>query len=199
MIKAVLFDIGGVLFADPMRSLVRHIAEITGADYNTVKNAMWTKWGMYKENRVSADEFWQAGLDKIGASMDIDELKKKSCEMIKEIGNVLSLVKKLKEEGYKLGIISNNTKEWFEYEIKEFKLDEIFDSVALSCDAQVSKPNERLYKSCIEKINLKPEECVYIDDKDKNLKPAEKLGMRTIHFENEEQLKSELKSLGVKI
>lgn len=197
MIKAVLFDIGGVLFTDPLRNIVKYVSEQTGKNPAMVRNAMRAKWGMYKEARIDAGGFWQAGLDKIGAKMDIEELNEKACNMIKEIDSMLLFAKKLKENRYKLGIISNNTKEWFEYEKSKFRIDEIFDAIVLSCDEQVSKPNERLYRICAEKLNLEPEECVYVDDKESNLEPAEKLGMKTIHFENQNQLKNGLKLLGV--
>lgn len=71
--------------------------------------------------------------------------------------------------------------------------------LVLSHEAGVAKPDRRIYEMALERIGSPAEKCVFIDDQEEALKPTEELGMKTILFKSVDQLKDELKSIGVSV
>ena len=73
-----------------------------------------------------------------------------------------------------------------------------FSPVLLSNEVGLIKPEEEMYQKMLELLNLKANECVFIDDREEHLAPAIQLGMKPILFKDSQQLKKELKELSVK-
>jgi len=73
-----------------------------------------------------------------------------------------------------------------------------FDYAVLSYKEKLKKPDERFYQLAISKAGCKPEEAVFIDDKEECVLAAQKLGIKGIIFKDNDQLKLELSELGVK-
>jgi hypothetical protein len=74
---------------------------------------------------------------------------------------------------------------------------DIFDSVFLSNEIGLIKPDMEKYKYVIRKLDTKPKKCIFIDDKIQNLVPARELGFIVIRFESFEEFKVKLNELGI--
>ena len=96
---------------------------------------------------------------------------------------------------YRLGLLTNHIRSWLEPFLEEQGLNETFDTITTSYEAGVAKPDKSIYEKALGALEAAPEECVYIDDRPKNLEPARELGMRTIHFRSLEQFKEELEAI----
>jgi len=104
--------------------------------------------------------------------------------------------KRLKRAGFRIAILSD---QW-ELAAKELIIPEfrtLFNPVVVSCEVKLKKPDPRVYKYTLKKLKLKPQECVFIDNRDYNLIPAKKMGMHVILFESTRQTIRDLKKLGV--
>ena len=97
----------------------------------------------------------------------------------------------VKSKRYKLGILSTQFHLSNDILIPK-KYYKVFDAMEISCEDKIKKPDERAYISILKKLNVKPEECVFIDDKQENLDAAEKLGMHTILFTDNSSFISDL-------
>ncbi len=87
-----------------------------------------------------------------------------------------STLAEVRRRGYRVGLISNlfaNEAEW----LREFELEEAFDGMVLSCKAGVMKPDPAAYLMAAEKLGIKPEECVFVDDVPRFLEGARAVGM----------------------
>ena len=71
------------------------------------------------------------------------------------------------------------------------------DGGILSYQDKVIKPMPEIYQLLIDRYDLKPEECVFMDDTPCNLEGAEKFGIHTIHFRTQAQAIEELRAMGV--
>ena len=69
--------------------------------------------------------------------------------------------------------------------------------VLYSFEIAVSKPDRKAYEIMIEKLGVKPEECMFVDDSPENLVPAKALGMKAVLFEGADQLEAEFKRIGL--
>ena len=71
------------------------------------------------------------------------------------------------------------------------------DGELWSCDVKQTKPEREIYLTLLEKFQLKPDECVFIDDRAENCERARKVGMEAIQFHSLDQVAEELGRLGI--
>jgi putative hydrolase of the HAD superfamily len=100
---------------------------------------------------------------------------------------------------YFVAAINNEPLELNNFRIEKFKLRELFQMFFSSCYLHARKPEEPIFKIALEVSQLKPETCVFIDDRPLNLESPQRLGMHVIHYQNAGQLAAELKALGIGI
>ncbi len=103
---------------------------------------------------------------------------------------------KLKKHGYKIAILSD---QWHlsKKALIPDKFFKKFDKIVVSCDVGIRKPNLQIYRLILKKIKIPAKDCIFIDNQEWNLKPAKKLGMKTILFQNNKQLFKQLSKLGI--
>ncbi len=197
MIKAVIFDFGGVLsLKGSLLYFGEFYAKKFGGSPEEFKKLLLDNWFKARVNEISSKEFWEnlAGFLKA----DAKAMRKEFMEFFGFNQEIFQLAKELKKS-YKLAMLSNHIEDWLEEVIEEEKMREVFDVIVTSYESKLAKPDPAIYKETVEKLGVKPEECVYIDDIEKNIPPAEEMGMKAIRFKDLKQLKKELKELGVKI
>lgn len=93
---------------------------------------------------------------------------------------IIPMLLKLKEKGILIGLISNCFSEEAKV-IRESELFPYFDAVYLSYEQGIQKPDEEIYIRCMNTLDVKPDECLYIGDGGSNeLEAAKKLGMKAM-------------------
>lgn len=110
---------------------------------------------------------------------------------------MLDLLEKLKRK-YKLAALTTISREWLDYKKAKYNLDSYFELIISSGYSGFKKPNLEIYRIILEKLNKKPEECLFIDDSLEALLPAKKLGIKTILFSGQSDLEKNLKKLKIK-
>ena len=148
---------------------------------------------------ISEIKFWKGIIEEFNLKVAVSELKKIVRENFKEIDGTRDIIEKLKKNGYKLGLLSNQAREWVDYCEKQYDFHKLFNSRMYSFEISVCKPEKRGYNLIMGKLKAKPEECLFIDDYDVNLTPAKKLGLATLQFENSEKLRRDLRKLDIKL
>lgn len=123
------------------------------------------------------------------------EVFKKGIEAIEGMDGIL---KSLSEKFF-LATLINEGSEWANYKLDVSYFRKFFKEHFISGDLKVAKPNLEIYQIALKKLNIKPEECIFIDDQKKNCEAAEKLGIKSIIFENPIQLKKELATFSIHI
>lgn len=81
---------------------------------------------------------------------------------------------------YKLAIISNDSSRWSKYLREKFDINKYFDVISISGDLKIQKPDERIFQLTMEKLGVRAEDCLYVDDREGNLEAAKKLGMNAV-------------------
>jgi epoxide hydrolase-like predicted phosphatase len=111
--------------------------------------------------------------------------------------NMAKIVERLHQAGFTVSLMSNT----YAIHVKSNRLRcfyDVFDNVFLSNEVGLIKPDIEKYKYVLRKLDTKPENCVFIDDKIKNLIPAHELGMIVMKFESFEKFEEDLTNLGIK-
>jgi len=105
---------------------------------------------------------------------------------------MLDAVLSARRAGVRTGLISNS---WGTRRYDRELLSALFDGVVISGEVGIRKPAKEMYVMGAERIGLEPSECVFVDDLPFNLKPAQELGMATIHHTSAERTVTELERL----
>lgn len=106
-------------------------------------------------------------------------------------------IEELKQKGYQTLYLSNFSERAADECAKSLDFLPHMDGGILSYREKVIKPMPEIYQLLIDRYYLIPEECVFLDDTQKNLTGAEVFGFHTILFRNQEQAREELRKLGV--
>lgn len=109
------------------------------------------------------------------------------------------LVKRLKEAGYHIYLLSNASAAQHEY-WPGFPVSRYFDGKLISCDVKTVKPNPAIYRMFTEKFSLNPEECLFTDDSAANVAAAIACGWKGIVFHGSEaELERKMRASGIQI
>ncbi len=199
MITTIIFDIGNVL-ADFVwqehyesfgydEKMVERIAKAT------VKNPTWNE---FDRGVMSKEEIVQAFVESDPEiAQDIYKVLADVGSMVRRNDYAIPWIQDLQQKGYRVLYLSNFS-EKAETECAH-ALDFIpyMDGGILSYQEKVIKPMPEIYQLLIDRYHLQPEECVFMDDTVPNLIGAEKFGIHTIHFHDQQQAIEELRKLGV--
>lgn len=111
-----------------------------------------------------------------------------------EMDGMRELLTQLKAEGYKLYGLTNWCSKVYET-IRQYEIFKLLDGYVISSEEKVVKPEPEIYQRLFSKFNLRPEECIFTDDKKENIVGGEQLGMRGIVFKNAKQYEEELRRM----
>ncbi len=183
MIKNVIFDMGNVMFNYDRDYLLSHF--YTGKDFELLKEKAFKNWELLDEDAMSLDEYYKDVENELPPYLShyaLSALKTWEYFMTQN-KEVISLIRELKQKGYKLYILSNITKHFVNIQYK-FPILKEFDGLVFSSLIKSVKPNKEIYEYLLNKYNLNPEECIFIDDTKKNLAGAARFGIKTFHFQS---------------
>lgn len=98
----------------------------------------------------------------------------------------------LKEKGYRIYLLSNYSKDFFDVHTKGASFMEDIDGKVVSYEVHMMKPDKAIYEYLLQKYDLQPEESVFFDDRKENTEAAEELGIRSYTITSKEYLLSVL-------
>ena len=198
MIRAALFDVGGVIIASPFDAFARYEEE-RGLPEGFIRRLNLTNphdnaWARLERNELVFDEFcrlFEAEARAVGGELDAREL------MLRLTGEVRpQMVEAVRRchERLKTAMLTNN----WAVDDEGGHLDDLlplFDVVVESSKVGVRKPDPRFYELACEGLGIEPPEAVFLDDIGANLKPAREMGMTTIKVADPDQAVAELEAV----
>jgi len=195
MIKAVIFDWGGVLIENPTEGILSHCREVLGIGSGCMLAAYRKLMPYFQEGKITEEEFWKGVRRRTGAkrqlpaSLWLDAFEKS----YEEKKDVFSVAADLHERGYRTGILSNTEKPARPLMNREPY--RIFDPIVLSWEVGSAKPQNRIFEILIETLSMNPSDILIIDDVAINITVARELGMQGLLFTDAETLRADLASL----
>jgi len=184
-IKAVFFDYDGVLTTDRTGSLTTfsYISNTTGIDFEKI-SAVFRKFNNdLLIGKIQHKQIWKEICLELKANIKFEILTEAfRSTPINE--RAFGLAKKLKAN-YLVGIITDNKQDRMDC-VREYQgLNALFDPIVVSSEIGCNKTNQKIFHYAVDQVNLTPEECVFIDNQQKNLVMPKKLGLHTILFNDE--------------
>lgn len=198
MIKTIVFDFGNVMYPYTKDIFFRNLTSTSPLVFEEIKKKFFQSGieDQYSTGKIDTEEFYLALKDKLDLNINKKKFLQHYTDIFTPNEEVLTLIQKL-DKNYRLQLYSDTNPVHYQRKIKTCPVYHLFAAVTLSFRVGVLKESEKGYREVIQKSGNRPEEIVFTDDKTKHIRTAEKLGIKTIHFRNSEQLKEELKELGV--
>lgn len=141
---------------------------------------------------LSEEEYMKELLQGTNWNISIDQLKTAiRSNLNRPVPGTMKIVAELKRN-YQLILLSDYVREWMEYIEENNKDLKIFDKKIFSYDTGTTKSEVQTFETVLEQAGIVADETLFIDDYEKNVKNAEKVGIHGIVFENAEQLRKTL-------
>lgn len=206
-IRAVISDFGGVLTNKLMEAFAAFQDE-TGISMEQLGRGMQRvaerdgEYPLFRLERgeVTEEEF----LDSLAWGLEPDLGHRPKLHRFREIwfealhanDAMLELMRELRGSGYRMAILTNNVREWEELWRSKLPVDEIFELVVDSAWVGMRKPEPEIYRLTIERLDseLRPGDCLFVDDNELNVEAARELGMAAVRFVSNKQAIPEIRT-----
>lgn len=199
MIKAIIFDTGGVLHTNEIKYVyddIKRTLKLSEEDFTRTYKKLIP---LLQLGKISEYEYWRTFIQESGTKQQLPKISLFLREYIKRFKlnkNILRLIKLLKNKGYKLAILSDTITPHKEYNDKQGIYDD-FDVRIFSNEVGLKKPDPKIYKLTLRRLRVKPSESVFIDDVLDYVEVAIKLGIFGLLFTSSDKLKKDLGQLKV--
>jgi putative hydrolase of the HAD superfamily len=108
---------------------------------------------------------------------------------------MIELMREARRSGRRMALLTNNVREWEPRWRAMLPVDDVFEIVVDSAFVGMRKPESPIYELTVEWLGdgVAPEDCLFVDDVLVNIEAARELGMRTVHFKDNEQAIPEIR------
>jgi HAD superfamily hydrolase (TIGR01509 family) len=188
VLKAVIFDMDGVLIdSEPIYYKLC-------SDFLRKSKAAMTKEEYYSYVGKPAAEFWNEMKKKYNLKENVEELiniNRKSYmnylssnDKEKPVEGVCEFIKELYDNNIRLALASSSSRDCIDMVLDKFKLKEYFHVIVSGDDVKEGKSTPYIFLYTAEKINVKPSECIVIEDSHNGVKSSKAAGMICLAFKN---------------
>jgi epoxide hydrolase-like predicted phosphatase len=194
-IRAVYFDLGGVIVRTEFDAPRQHLADRFGMELEDIYRIVFGKESIRASvGEITEAEYWAELMQRL--HLPVSDAAKIEDEFF--AGDVidrdlLDFMRGLREK-FRVGLISNawsGLRPW----IASHKFEDAFDVMVISSEVGIMKPDPRIFQYALEQLDVAPEEAVFVDDVIENVEAARQLGMQAIHFVLKREAINKLKLL----
>jgi len=199
MIRAVLFDFGGVLAEEGFKEGLKAIAKERGFDpedfYNLTGEFVYQTG--YVSGRSDEHSFWEMVREKTGLREADQVLREEILKRFKSRPEMMEMVDSLKSSGLIVAILSDQTN-WLDELNRRTPFYHHFDHVFNSFHLKKTKRDPSIFRDVCAILRAHPEEVLFVDDNPENIRRASSQELRTIHFKGVSEFRKEIeKFVGV--
>lgn len=195
ILKNIIFDLGGVLIDWNPRYMYKKIFSNIDQCNWFLENICTKDWNEQQDGGRSIKEAIKELIDKYPAHKEnIEAYYLRWEEMLNgPIEGTVNIFKELKEnKKFSIYALTNWSAETFPRALELYEFLHWFDGRLVSGEENTRKPFKEIYELLLNRFNLIPSESIFIDDNLRNIKAAQDVGIKSIHFKNSDQLKEEL-------
>ena len=195
-IRAVFFDLGGVIVRTEYQAPRQQLAERLGMEYDDLDRLVFNSETGQKASvgTITALQHWESVMKRL--KRPPEEMQSIRDEFF--AGDIidreiLEFLRSLRGT-YKTGLISNAWSDLRDYMTRE-KMIDAFDHIIISAEVGVAKPDAKIFHIALEQAGVSPNEAVFVDDFYVNIEGCEKVGIKGIHFKDAPSALEQLKIL----
>jgi putative hydrolase of the HAD superfamily len=200
LIRAVIYDFGEVLSYAPPPDTLAAIAELLQVTVAKFREYYYAERQDYDRGVLTGEQYWQAVARDAGTQLtqeQIEWLRRTDVAMWSNVNpQMLAWAAQLRDEGMQTAVLSNMHEDMAKSVRTEFAWIRDFPCFVLSAEVGFAKPDPEIFQHCLECLKLKPSEALFIDDKPRNARAAEELGIAAICADSPATIRDRLKQAG---
>ena len=198
-ISALFWDVGGVLLSNGWdRKERRFAAKRFNLDWEEFEDRHELVAGRFETGKLSLDRYLDRTIFYRSRDFEKDKFRAYMFSLSRPIDGTLDVVGRIARSGrYLLSTLNNESRELNLNRIEQFGLRNSFSFFMSSCFLGVKKPEDEIFRLALDLTQRKPEECLFIDDRELNVECAARLGLQALLFRNAAQLEKDLHSAGL--
>jgi putative hydrolase of the HAD superfamily len=198
-VTALFWDVGGVLLSNGWdRKERQSAAKKFSLDWEEFEDRHELVVGRLETGKLSLDRYLDRTIFYRARDFERDAFRDYMFSQSKPIDGTLDVVARIARSGrYLLSTLNNESRELNLHRIEQFGLRNSFNFFMSSCFLGVKKPEDEIFRLALDLTQRKPEECLFIDDRELNVECAARLGLQTLHFRSAAQLEKDLHNAGL--
>lgn len=173
--KAIILDMFGVILKQSGEEFYSYVQETFPALTQAEIYAVWDRADM---GEISSLEVWR----ELGFQGDIEKREREFLDTLEVNQGFYEFAERARAQQYRLAILSNDSSRWSRYIRDKFDLNRYFDVIHISGDLKMKKPDLRIFEFTARRLGVPAGDCVYVDDRRKNLAAARAVGMDAVLF-----------------
>ena len=196
LIRAVIFDLGGVVIGSPLHAIAAYERELglatNAVNHAVVRSGPTGAWSRLERGELGLEEFYplfEADCRALDVAIDAREMMRRVAEIAVPRPAMLEAIRKLRDGGLRAAALTNN---WITEDQGTGALRAFFDVFVESIAVGLRKPDPRIYQLVCRELDVEPAEAVFLDDIGSNLDAARALGMTTIKVDEPDAALAEL-------
>ncbi len=200
MIRTVISDLGRVVLWFDNNVFLGKLADLSGRSAAELKAAVHNDLELIRrfDGGVVTPEGFRARVSEIaGVDVPYGEFYEIYNDIFTPNLPAIDVLARVKAAGYKVLLLSNTDPERFAFVRRRFPEILFFDGYVLSYELKLLKPDPAIYLAAARLAGSKPDECVFIDDMEENVRGAVEAGLSGILYMPETDLAAELRKLGL--
>jgi putative hydrolase of the HAD superfamily len=200
--RALISDFGGVLTSPLYQGLLAYQEEF-GVSLEALGRAMALATEQHGDHplfalergEISEVEFRARIVPHLDEGFDLTRLRTVYFERLEPNPVMIDFVREVRSRGVRTALLTNNAREWEPlWRSKLPEIDELFEVVVDSAFVGMRKPEPAIYELTMDRLGVRGDECVFVDDLEPNCAAARALGMIAVQFERPEQAVAELRA-----
>jgi epoxide hydrolase-like predicted phosphatase len=190
MIKAIIWDVGGVLIRTEDRRPRTMLADMLGLTYEQIDyHAFNSPTGKAAQRgEITYEAHWNALAEQFNLRPDEIEPVQTSFWGGDVLDRTLIDYIKTLHGDYSMAILSNYASNLRPELTDKWKIADLFDPIFISCELGMVKPNPAIFRHAVDTLGIAPDEAVFIDDFRHNVQGAQAAGLHALQFLNTEQI-----------
>ena len=195
-IRAVFFDLGGVIVRTEYQAPREQLAERLGMEYDDLDKIVFnSETGLQASTgAITSDQHWEAIMKRLKRPLvEMPSIRQEffAGDIIDH--DILNFLRSLRIT-HKTGLISNAWSDLRDYMMRE-KMIDAFEHIIISAEVGVAKPEPGIFQIALQQAGVSPDEAVFVDDFYVNIEGCEKVGIKGIHFKDAESALQQLKQI----
>ena len=173
--KAIILDMFGVILKQTGEEFYSYVQQDFPA---LTRQEIYEVWDRADMGEISSLEIWP----QLGYGGDIEKREKAFLDTLEVSDGFYDFASGARVRHYKLAVLSNDSSRWSAYIREKFDLNRYFDVIHISGDLKMKKPDPRIFELTARRLGMAAQDCLYVDDRRKNLGSAQAVGMDAVLF-----------------
>jgi glucose-1-phosphatase len=198
-IDAIIFDLGKVIVDYDHGLMCSRLARADRLDPELVRAAIFDSGleDRFDRGAVSPEDFYRLLVQSTGLTISLQQTRTIWTTIFTPIAGTMEIIRSL--PGYRLFCLSNTNRWHFDYCRNTYAVMDLFEGCILSCEVGARKPEPEIFQAALERAQVPPQRCLFIDDVELFVRGARSMGLHGIRFSTPDHLQQQLRELGISV